>query len=198
MALTRSCQSLQFGMNNSAVRARCWRLTQFTAVWLFLLPVEAAYAAQSNAPPVSASTEQSTTEKLAELQRDVAQLKSELGLRQEIARLKQEIEEGSSSKPTWVLVAPWAALGVVGLAFAVAWVLLNWRERVGRWHKEPDAATLDKLGERLATLESRVSELNTGISEMSKSVTTVNGNLNELWKSLAMSRTTSGAPHPER
>jgi hypothetical protein len=173
-------------MTNSAVRPRCWRLTQFTAVWLFLLSV-GTYAAQSNSPPLS---DQPITEKLTELQRDVAQLKSELGLRQEIARLKQEIEE--RSKPTWVLAAPWVALGIVGLAFAIAWLVLNWRERVLKWHREPDAATVDKLAERLAELEARVSELNKGIGEMSKSVTTVSGNLNEFWKSLAISRVTGG------
>jgi uncharacterized protein YlxW (UPF0749 family) len=179
-------------MANSAVRARCWWLTQFTAVWLLLLSVS-TYAAQSNSPPLP---EQSTTEKLAELQRDVAQLKSELGFRQEIARLKQEIEE--RSKPPWVLAAPWVALGIVGLAFAIAWLMLNWRERVLKWHKEPDAATVDRLAERLAELKAQVSELSTSIGEMSKSVTTVNGNLVELWKSLAISRLIDGETNRDR
>jgi peptidoglycan hydrolase CwlO-like protein len=160
-----------------------------------LLPID-AYAAQSSSPQSAAPPEHATAEKLAELQRDVSQLESELELRQEVSRLRKEVED--RSKPTWVLAVPWFALGIVGLGFVVAWLVLNWRERVLNWHKEPDPEALKTLEERLAKLNEQVSELSKSIGEIGESVTTVIANINELWRTLAISRLTSSIPNPDR
>lgn len=162
-----------------------------------LLPIR-SYAAQSNSQQPAAPAEQATAERLAELQRDVSQLKSELELRQEVSRLRKEVDD--RSKPAWVLAVPWFALGVVGLGFVVAWLVLNWRERVLNWHRgpDPDPKTLKTLEERLAKLNEQVSELSNSIGEIDKNVTAVIANINDLWRTLAISRLTSCGPNPDR
>jgi peptidoglycan hydrolase CwlO-like protein len=168
----------------------------FTAAFCVALLSVGSCAAQSNLPQPPASVEQSTAEKLAELQRDVTQLKSELALREEVSQLRREVEE--RSKPAWVLAAPWVALGIVGLGFVVAWLVLNFRERVLKWHKESDPKTLDGLEERLKKLDGQVVELSSRIGEIGKQVTAVNTSINELWRTLAISRLMSSAPNPDR
>jgi hypothetical protein len=140
-----------------------------------------SHAAQSNSPQSTAPAEQSTAEKLSELQ-----LKTELELRQELSRLQKELE--NRSKPALVMAMPWIALGIVGLGFVVAWNAKNKRER----HPE----TLKPLEERLNKLNEQVSELSANIGEISQQVTAVNTSINELWRTLAITRLMSSVPNP--
>jgi hypothetical protein len=77
------------------------------------------------------SAEPATRDDIAALQRELAQLRSDFGLREEVARYRKEVEESRRpARPVTGLDAvhdnvPWIAIGIAGLAFAGAWVWSN-------------------------------------------------------------------------
>ena len=160
-----------------------------------LLPLS-AYAAQANSPAAQ-PTVAATAEEIASLKRHVAQLESEFGLREEVSRLRKDLEERSRPKRPWAEAAPWIALAVVGLGFAIAWLMLNWRERVLGWQKQPDPKALDDLAGRVKALDGQISKLGDKLGEMGSGVTAVNASLTELWKALAINRALGGR-EPDR
>jgi len=176
-------------MANLAADAYRLRLVRFTASFCPSLLSIASSAAQSNPPQPPAAAEQSTAQRLAEIQRDITQLKSELGLREEVLRLRKEVAE--RSKPAWVLAVPWATLGIVALGVLAVWLKLNWRG-------DADPKTLNGLAERLAKLDGQISDLSKRIGELDRSVAAVTTSVNELWKALAIGRLTRSGPPPNR
>jgi hypothetical protein len=113
-------------------------------------------ATESKSPPTTLG-KQSADEKPAGSQGDVSRENCTLVLRGEALSLSQydlvrkdELESlrkevADSKKSPLVLAAPWIAFLIVGLVFAVAWLVLNWRERVVNWHKTQNPQTVRAL-----------------------------------------------------
>lgn len=125
-------------MHNLAATLYCRSPIPFMVLACVALMQFGVNAAQSSGPQTS-----SVAERVEQLERDVAQLKSEFRLREELSRLQKD---AAKSKSGWVQSAPWLVLGIVGIAFAVGWSLVNWKERSASRNR-PDPKVVKELAD---------------------------------------------------
>jgi len=176
--------------NSTAGAFPCCPALFIAAVCVALLPI-GSYAAQNDPQKSTLPTAQSPSEKLENCAlnlREEALFLSQYDVvrRDELDKLRKEVEE---NKHPWVLAAPWLSLGLVGIGFAVAWLVLNWRERVLNYQKAKNR----KLVLDMVDLKEQVSALITSTGEIKKNVDDTKKAIEDLWRKLATSRLASGS-----
>jgi hypothetical protein len=137
--------------------------------------------AQSNSQHTIAPNDRLSIETLAELQRDVSQIRSDLsiqttsqaqpGTAEKLAKLQRDVTSvderlravENQSRPAWVLGIPWVALSVVGLAFAWAWCVVNRQQQVLKF-----AEQALRWGEQALKVEDHANETRLAITALMK------------------------------